>query len=242
MAFASVGTLGGISDISAGTSIVMTTEAAAEAGNIVIVTVGKDNASSSDGNTSEVTSVTDSAGNTYTKAREFCNSQAAANAGATVAVYYSRLASQLDLGGTITASFSDTRTASSIFAWEFTGTAISVDGTPVDLANDGADAGSMALSGLTNAEHIFFRGIAVETGSVIGITPTTSYTGHDGPAGGVGAAGMATQGEFIIATATGHTSDPDSDDGDQAAVFIGFIEQAAGGTSTPTRMMMGVGT
>ena len=241
MAFASVGTLGKVSDTSAGTSIVLTTAAAAEAGNIVIVVVAKDNVSTTDGNTNEITSVTDSAtGNTWTKAREFCNGQGAANAGATVAVYYSRITNQIALGGTITANFSDSRTASAISAWEFSGNAISVDGTPVDLANDAAGPGSMALAGLTNASHIFFRGIAVEVGAMVGLTPTVGYTAIEFVSGGVGAAGMGCDGEFIIATATGHTSAPSGDTGDQAAVFIGFIESGSGPLSGSHLLLKGV--
>ena len=229
MAFASVGTLGATSDIVAGTSITHAVTVLAAIGSIVIVVVAKDNASTTDGNTNEITSVTDSVGNTWTKAREFCNGQGAANAGCTVAVFYSRLTSQLSVGDpqdTITANFSDSRTASALSAWNFSGTAISVSGG-ADLANDGAEPGSMSISGIPSAQYLFLRGIAVETAPIIGLTPTTSYTALTEAAGGIGAAGLAIQGEFRILTATGDTSDPLGEVADNASVFVAFKESAA---------------
>ena len=89
MAWTSLNTLGSNQNKTAGTSIVLTTCAAAEAGNVVVVIVAKDNTQTTDGNTSEVSSITDSAGgNTWAKAREFCNGQGGAASGATVSVWY----------------------------------------------------------------------------------------------------------------------------------------------------------
>ena len=230
MAFASVGTLGATSDIAAGTSITHAVTATAATGSIVVVVVAKDNASTSDGNTNEITSVTDTVGNTYTKAREFCNGQGAANAGATVAVFYSRLGAQIgpleDPASTITANFSDSRTASAISVWNFSGTAITLAGG-ADLANDGEEPGSMSVSGMASAQYLFVRGIAVETAPIIGLTPTTSYTALTEAAGGIGAAGLAIQGEWRILTATGDTSDPLGEVADNASVFVAFKEAAA---------------
>src|SRR3990172_9754413 len=119
--WASVGTLGTATDKTAGSSIVLTTTAAAEAGNVVIVSVALDNNGSADGDNGECTSVSDSAGgNTWTKAREFQNAQGGAATGATVCVFYSKLTNQINSSGTITANFGHSPTASAIGAWEFT--------------------------------------------------------------------------------------------------------------------------
>ena len=216
----SIGTLGTGGSNTSNTTLVLTTSAAAEAGNVVILTIAKDNVSTTDGNTTEVSSVADSSSNTWTKLREFCNGQGGANLGAVVSVWQCKVSTTIASGGTITATFASAITAKAMSAWEFqtTGT-LEIAGTPVDLANDAADAGSMAISGLASGEYLFFRGIAFEdTGS---FTPTASFTAITAAAGGgVGGASMQVQGEFIILTGTGATSDPSNNSKDQAAVFF----------------------
>ena len=184
MAWGSLNTLGSNQNKTAGTSIVFTTSAAAEAGNVVVVIVAKDNTQTTDGNTSEVSSITDSAGgNTWTKAREFCNGQGATAGGATVSVWYSKLTNAIPSGGTITANLANSITAKAISAWEFSiaaGATISIAGTPQDLANDGADPGSMTIGGLSSREYLFIRGIAAETNSTTALTPTANFTAFSG--------------------------------------------------------------
>src|ERR1041384_4789690 len=102
MAFASLNTLGSNQNKTSGNSIAVTTTAAAESGHLVVVIVAIDNTGTGDGDNSEVNSISDSAGgNTWTKAREFTNGQGAANAGATVSVWFSVLTNQINSGGTI---------------------------------------------------------------------------------------------------------------------------------------------
>lgn len=252
MAFASVGSLGSVGDTSAGTSIVLTTSAAAEAGNLVIVSVAKDNAGTTDAQTSEISSITDSAGgNTWTKLGEFCNGNGAANTGAVVSVWGSILTNQINSSGTITANFSDSRTASAISAWEFTvgaGSTISVSSLQT-LANDAADPGSMTISGLSNVERLYFRGIASESldSSVMGTT--VSYSPID-PAiadTGVETTSMQINGEFRILTGTGDTSDPTMFTADHASVYMAILETAGGGggggaaSTSSLLMLLGVG-
>lgn len=231
MAFASVGSLGSVGDTSAGTSIALTTSATAEAGNLVVVAVAKDNAATADAQTSEVTSITDSAGgNTWTKLGEYCNSEGAANAGATVSLWASILANQIGSGGTITANFSDSRTASAISAWEFTigaGSTISVSSLQV-LANDLADPGSMTISGLSNVERLYFRATALERNTGIW-TVTASYTAIAIGLANTGTSGtsMEVGGEFRILTGTGDTSDPTWASADNASVYVAILETAA---------------
>src|SRR3990172_7887890 len=94
MAFASVGTLGSAQDKTAGTTIQMTTSAAAEAGNLVIVVVARDEGGL-------ISSISDSAGgNTWKNAADVENA-----AGSAASIWYSVLTNQIANGGTITANF-----------------------------------------------------------------------------------------------------------------------------------------
>src|SRR3989304_7222955 len=137
MAWTSVGSIGGAQHTGSQNTVVMTTNATAVAGSVVVISVAIDNTSTTDGNTTEVSSITDSVGgNTWTKAREFCNSQGAAASGATVSVWYSKLTNTIPSGGTITAILANSVTAKAISAWEFSvaaGATISVAGTPQEL-------------------------------------------------------------------------------------------------------------
>lgn len=237
MAIASVGSLGSVGDTSAGTSIALTTSATAEAGNLVIVAIGKDNSQTTDGQTSEVSSITDSAGgNTWTKLGEYCNGEGSAAAGAVVSLWASILANQIASSGTITANFSHSPASSAISAWEFTigaGSTISVSSLQV-LANDFADPGSMAISGLSNVERLYFRATALERNTGIW-TVTASYTAISIGLANTGTSGtsMEVGGEFRILTGTGDTSDPTWAAADCASVYVAILETAAA-TGQPT--------
>lgn len=247
MAIASVGSLGSVGDTSAGTSIALTTSATAEAGNLVVVAVGKDNTATADSQTSEVSSITDSAGgNSWAKLGEYCNGEGAAAAGAVVSLWASILTNQIASGGTITANFSDSPASSAISAWEFTigtGSTISVDSLQV-LANDLADPGSMSISGLSSVERLYVRATAVErnTGTW---TVTSSYTAMAiGLANtGTAATSMEVGGEFRILTGTGDTSDPTWAGADNASVYVAVLETAAPppGGAANLLMLMGCG-
>lgn len=231
MAFASVGTLGTGSSSSGGTSVAITTSATAEAGNLVVLIVALDNHSTSDQQTTEISSISDSGSNSWTKAGEYCNGQFAANDGATVSVWFSKLTTQIASGGTITATLANSKTYKCLTAWEFTvgsGT-IQTAGTLQTEAVDSGDPGSMALSGLTSKEYLFVRGTAVKTsgGGTPFFTPTASHTEFTE----VGAANeMAAVGEFRILTGTGDTSNP-SNTGSwhNASVFFALEEASNNG-------------
>jgi hypothetical protein len=72
--------------ITSGTTLVCTTNQTVEAGNQLLVYTAFNNTGTTDADHSEVSSVTDSAGNTYTKVCEFTNGQGAAAAGITVSL------------------------------------------------------------------------------------------------------------------------------------------------------------
>jgi hypothetical protein len=228
VSIASVSSLGTGQSKTAGTSIVLS-GVTYSAGDIIVVVVAKDNASAVDGNTNEFVSCEDNSGgiNVFTKAREFCNSQGGADGGAVVGVFWCKAAAGVG-SGTITVNFSDTRTAKAISAWRFTvgaGNTLQQVGQS-DLANDGADPGSMSTSGLANVEHLHVRGIAAESSSTTVLTPTANFTalGGNQTTGGGAAANMAVRGEFRINTSAGETSDPGYTAADCASVLVAFAE------------------
>lgn len=210
----------------AGTTVTGTAGATAAVGNVIVAVVATDNTQTTDGNTSEVSSITDPRGNTWTKAREFCNGQGLANAGAVVAVFYCKVTTQIENADTITVTLANTHTAKAFTADLFTvnGT-ISVAGT-ADLANDGADPGSMTISSLASKEYLFVRGIASESNTATALTPTSSYTSFGAEQigdTGTSATSMACRGEWRILTGTGDTSDPTLFSADHASAYVALL-------------------
>lgn len=240
VAIAGVGAFVTAEDKTSGTSIAGTTSAALEAGNVGILVVSCDNTATSDstdGTSNEITSVTDTAGNTWSKISECREGSAGAAAGAVVAVFRSKITSELASGATITANFANSVAASAMTGYEFTVTAgntLGVAGTTQFSAAEGVDPPSMAHSGLASKEYLFFRGMGIERDGpdVVGqFVPTTNYTGLtvSGTTGGGSATNSTAAGEFRIVTATGETSNPSTSPGtgDIASLFIAFEEVAA---------------
>jgi hypothetical protein len=91
-------------------SISMTTAAAASANNLVVVVVTCDNNGTTDGDLSEVSSVS-IGGNAATKAVEFTNGQGVAQTGITTSVWWLQLGSALGSGSTITANIANATTS-----------------------------------------------------------------------------------------------------------------------------------
>lgn len=197
-------------------------------GQVITARIAKDNVQTTDGNTSEVTSVTDTRSNTWTKAREFCNGQGGAAAGAVIAIYYCVVTTQIEIGDTVTANFSSSITSKTIALDVFAkgaGSTVSVAGG-ADIANDGADPSSLAISGLSSGEYLFFRAIASESNSNTFLTVTTSHIAMNQKVANTGtsATSMGVRGEHIIATGTGDTSDPTLFSADHASTMVAFLE------------------
>lgn len=222
--FASVGTVGTATEDSSDNSITLTTSAV-PVGNLLVLAIAVDNNGTTDADHGEITGVTDSGGNVWTKAREYTNGQGAANAGATISVWFAKVTTALGSGDAITVALSTSKTAKAISAWEFSlsgrASTVSVE-SGTQEARDNADAGSLALSGLATRTYLFFRAIAHEGGSV-SMTETSGYTQISAASSGGGAdSSMSVQGEFKIANVTGETSDPTLGDTgrDNASVFV----------------------
>ena len=231
MAITSGGTIGSVQDKTAGTSFALTTSAQLAAGQIGIIAVAKDNTATSDGNTSEVTSITDGSSNSYVLLREFCNAQSGSNAGATISLWRTRARTTLASGGTITINLAASKTAKAASIWAFnvgTNMTLQLIGTGQDLANDGADPGSMTISGLASQEYLFVRAIAGESDNTNDLVGTLLYTTitPNQTSGNPVASNMGVRGEFHVLTGTGDTSDPlwTSFSGDAASVYVALVE------------------
>jgi hypothetical protein len=229
--FSSVGSIITAQQKSSSASWSPTTSAQLSANNVGVLVIGVDNNDTSDGNTSLCTSVTDAASNTWVKAREFTNGQGAADGGATACIFYTKATTNLSSGSSITINLSVAKTAKAVAGWAFSmnsANVLSVE-SGADLANDGADAGSITLSSLANREHLFIRGGAVESNGTT-YTASTNYTTFthtsSTTSGGGGATNLGARGEFRILSGTSDSTDPTTSASDQASAYVAINEDA----------------
>ena len=149
---------------SAGTSLACTVSTQdIEAGNVAMVWFGGDNTATTDGNSGLVTAVSDSKSNTWKIAQCYTNGNGSAGTGATTCMAYSVLTATLvSATDTITVTHASI-TARAMVTKEYTtgvGATVFAHGSatlPGNLANDAADPGSLTLSGVMSAEHLFVR-------------------------------------------------------------------------------------
>jgi len=205
-------------------------------GNVAVLVVAVDNNQTTDGDEGAVTSVTDSGGNTWTKAAEFCNGQGAAQAGTTCSIWYTLATAAITTSITANFSNSASRDASAAICHSFSmaaGSTVSVQATAT-LANDGADPGSLNVT-TPNAEFLRVRGISGETSSTTDITATSGWgqSTFDQSAGGSAVTNQAARLEYRISTGTGDASDPTWTAVDCASVYVAFKETLAGGGGPP---------
>lgn len=229
MAWGSVGSLGTVGSATVNqTSLVLTTTATLEAGNVGVLIISVDNNQTTDGDEGAVSGVQDSAGNIWSKGREYTNGQGGAQAGVTVSLWFVKATTQLTSGGTITASFTNSasRDASAASAWEFTvsaGATVSVDGG-ADLAEDAiSNPGSLDVT-TANAERLRIRAVAEENNGAT-MTATagwTKFTDERSTGGGASNTKVAIHGEFQIVTGTNAASDPSglAANADLASVYV----------------------
>lgn len=236
-ATASVATLGTGSATTSGSTIVITTSAQLDAGNIGIVVTSHNSAdNTNDSETNDVSSVTDSAGNTYTKLIGLNNngSGVAGDPAVYGSVWFTKATSTLASGGTITVTLAGDRLGRAASAWEYTvdsGNTLQIaSGGSVSQELNAADPASLALSSLPSKEYLFFRhsGVNGRDGTFTGTTDYTKLSVAVANTGG-GAASRQTVSEFIIATATGHTSNPSGVTVTGVEFLLALEEVAVGG-------------
>ena len=243
MAFGSLGTLGGTGGpkVSGGTCIITTT-AAAQVGNIILVGSAWDNEATSDGDTTQL-SCADSAGNTYTRVRERTNTEAGlADDGVCVTLFRSVVTVELALGGTITVTSASNRTAKGANAWEFSkaaGTTLAVEAT--DFANgEAVDPAVITLSGLPSREYLFVGVIGQEQSTAVSTVSEASgnYTefGQQGTSGGGGVSNMLVEAAFRILTGTGDSIDfvTSSDTNTHCQIYAAIFEEVGGVVPAPS--------
>lgn len=224
-------------------TLICSVDATLEVDNVSIVFIATDNTGTTDADHGEVSSVVDSASNVYSKLCEFTNGNGAAAAGATVSLWMTRATNELTSGGTFTVTFANLVTTKAANAREFTvAAALELVGSCQTEVRDATDAGSMTISGLSSAETLFFRAIAVETSSGTSMTPSTNYSlasiRVEADSGGE-STGMAIDAEFRITTATGDSSDPTQPHArDNASVYVALREQVAGPARRPVSPIM----
>jgi hypothetical protein len=207
-------------------------------GDVIVLVLATDNVSTTDGNTTLHSGITDSQSNTWTKLHEFTNGQGSAAAGATVSAWVCKVTTALVQSIDVLAvTFSSAVVAKVYISNDFTvsaGSTISVL-SPQDLANDALDPGSMAISGLTSGEYLFLRGIASEGLATTG-TATTNYTPITprGSSGGSATTNVSAWAEWRILTGTGDTSNPTVAAVDSASIFLALKAAVSAGPQTVT--------
>lgn len=256
MAWSVVGQHGNTSNKTSATSCVLTIATnAVTAGDVLIVSIAMDNTSTTDGDNSEVTSVTDSQGNTYTKLKEYTNSQAAAAGGVTVSVWGCLVTTGLAITtDTITMNFSSARSAKAMGAesWRMSvGTSYSVAGSDGQPSDASASGPSKSISGLTSQEYLYIAVDGKEGPGTDTYTQDSNFTGgiHRGTSGGSGVANMTHESGYRILTGTGSThAGSNSAALDWAGVLVALKEVSSSTTnveidvtaaSTPTVVKLG---
>lgn len=236
MTITSIGAAGTGQRNTSGNTISVNLSVSIESGNLAVVIAALDNTGTTDADFSEVTSVTDPQGNTWTKLGEYTNGQTGAGLGATVSAWYCIPTTTIPDTDNLTVNLANSVTDAAATVWEFDISAASVAlaGSVQVLANDAGDPGSMSISGLSSAETLFIRAIGSEN-EFTTFTPTTNYTQFTSAistTSGGAADNMSVHGEFRILTDTGDTSDPSaSSPYDHASVYFA-LREVAGTTDT----------
>jgi hypothetical protein len=224
-------TVGGLGSETSSSSFAFTGINASQ-GSAIIVCIACDNNGTTDGDLSEVTSVSDDAGNpSYTKIKEWTNGQGAAAGGATVAAYYCVVRAILNNSNTITVQFANAIAAKCAQVYTVSpnsGNLVSVAGSVQTEVQDNADAGSLTISGLTNKQYLFLRVIASETDGYGITTATTGYLSLASRSGSGGSEKIhiSCSSEYRILIGTGDSSNPTLSDTtvDLASIYFALEE------------------
>ena len=182
-----------------------------EAGHLGVLTLATDNRATSNGNTNDHQTVTDAAGNTWTKAREFTNAQGAAAAGVTVSIWYTKASSTLAAGANITVNFSGAITAKAASCEEFTmGDNLTVEAGGDVAATNTTSPGAITLSGLSNTSHLWIRATGREFPPGVWTGSGANFTQFwgTGTSSGSNTTNIDIRSEALIAAGTSLTTNP----------------------------------
>lgn len=217
-----------------GTTVTVTTSSAIVAGNFALLGVVGDNITTTDGVTTDHSSVTDTGGAvSWTKLYEYTNGEGGAAAGVTVSLWRrpiqgSDLASGQSITVTFASAITDKTASGRIFSTGVLPTlAAAAVGGLVDAAND---FGSLAFSGLPSKEYLYFRlcGKEANVASTSDITPSSGFSTITAQRSRNNADSVCVRGEWKIATGTGETSNPTfAFSGDASSIFVVLEEVTA---------------
>jgi hypothetical protein len=234
MTFALGRALGTSSSVTADqSSATLTTTAIANADELVVLRYAVDNFQTSDGDEVAVTSVSDTAGNTWVKAVETTNGQGGAQAGATCGIWYSDITTAIPSGGIITVNFSHntSRDAAALAADAFTktaGTVPQVRGTATRQDDNTGTAGSLNVVVSPSEAYLRLRASAVESNGSGAFTATSGYTvlAQSIADSGTALTSMGLRGEFHATTLNTDFSSPTGGPtfSDWASVYVLFSE------------------
>lgn len=236
MAIASIGVLGtGNGSITGGVSSTsFDLSNPLVAGRVVIVAVTCDNNATTDGEHSDITSVTDLGGVSWTKIGEYTNGEGAANTGLTTGIFYRpRQATDLPaVGDDITVTLSHNVADACYRFWEFS---VDYDLVLISSTPNATDAsngfGSASISSLPSRRYLFFRALGKEANvaSTQNITVSSGFTDFGNVRSRNNAAAVCLRGEFKIGISTGETSNPTfAFSGDTSALFVALAEYITG--------------
>lgn len=213
----------------------------ASVGDLVIARVTIDNISTTSGASNDVSNFGDNAGNgRYTKIGEYTQSPTGSAAdGATVALFYAVLVFAVTTANKYDVACSAVCACKTFEVSKVTlaaGSSVTTAGTLQQTGYSNADAGSQAISGLASDEYLFVRAVGSETDTNGIATPTASYAAFTSTRSGTGGSEkghVSNDGEWIVVTGTGSTSDPTMSDttADRASLFIALQEILAATTT-----------
>ena len=232
MTWAHQGNRGTVAAKAASTTTVVSVTATVAVGRVLVVHVATDNLGNTAGATSHISSVADSQGNSYSKVSEYTQTGGSSADGVTVAIYVSKIATQLTTSDTVTVTHPNVvaRTAG-LEEYSISGTGISVAG------NNGAigsgTSGSVTLSGLASAEYLWVGQFGFEDKSNVTFTGDTDYsyrTQHSTGTGGAGAANITGNPADRVYSGASDTFEFSSlSTSSDFAIVLGALQETGGG-------------
>ena len=218
----------GSNNSTASSATLAVTAVTAAVGDWLVVMVAADNAGTS--GAASLTSVTDSAGNSYTMTRSNYD-PGSASAGVTFGLFRAKVTATLT-GGTVTANFSPNTTAKAMVIYKI------VPGANEVVAFDRVGAGytgttkSITAAAVTNG-YTIFAGMAVETNAAVTADTDTTSGSWSAQYTAVGNTGTSTTsmrvcGQYKTVTATGDQTFNTSTSGDGAVNWLTLYPAPAG--------------
>lgn len=199
MAFSAVTALGSAVRATAGSSTSGTVSANIVVGRLLVIACSTKNDQTTVGASTDHTSITDAAGNTWTKRSEYTNSAGAADDGTTVSVWTSVISTQINSGGTLTVNHGSNSDGIITF------TEVTLGSSSVGVAQAAtATAISATLAGMTSREYLLFAAYGAE-GSDQAKTPDGDYAERFDLRSRNNAAATTIHVQTRIATLTGDT-------------------------------------